>query len=199
MITLLLSWGFNQWFGKPHGFQPKCVIDDYIPVVSWFVYFYYLTFPMAIITYFYLASCSKKDLYNLVVLAIICFAISGVVYYFWQTEMIKPQIVAQSFSDRFMLWTWNASRPTNLLPSQHCFMAIACVIAVHNQKSMKWWYRVIVIVCSIMVVLSTVFIKQHYFLDFVASLAIMVPIYILLRVFKVGDRLEKLISKRTKK
>ncbi len=165
-------------------------IDDQIPIVSWFIYFYYLTFPLGIVTFFYVAYSNKKALYNLFHTMVISFAISGIIYLFWQTHLTKPEFIPISFTDKLVVSTWGATDPINNFPSQHAFMAIAMIIGCLSAgKNMKWWFKALTIPCALMIIMSTFFTKQHYFIDWVMSTCIMVPVY--LGVLFTKKRLKK--------
>ncbi len=174
----------------------KLPIDYQIPLVSWFVYFYYLTFPLGIVAFFYLAYANKKSFYNLFYTLLISFAISGVIYLFWQTHLTKPDFVPVSFTDKLVVSTWGSTDPINNFPSQHAFMAIAMIIACLSAgKDMKWWFKAFTIPCAIMIILSTFFTKQHYFIDWVASVAIMVPVYFGVTWFRARREKKQKVSK----
>ncbi len=166
-------------------------LDDKIPLISGFIYIYYLTFPVGIITFFYLAYKNKTKLYDIFVTLCLSFAISGIIYFFFQTRFIKPDFTPETFTDKLVVWTWNSTNPTNCFPSQHCFMAIAVFISCVDCKEMKWWYRIFGCIIGILIVLSTVFTRQHYWVDFLGSLAIMVPIFLLTRFSRSGKVVER--------
>lgn len=192
LVTLLVSFFFNMWWGKHEGMQIFITLDDYIPQISEFVYIYYLTFPTLFIMYFYLATVNRADTYNLAFSMIASFAISGFFYYFLQTEMIKPDFISSgSFADELVVATWNIGYPVNCFPSQHCFMGIALNIAAFTQKKMKWWARTLFSIIGILVVFSTVLIKQHFVLDFFASFVIILPIFCLFKILRVGEKIEE--------
>ena len=190
-----------SWFRGGEGASqfPLLPIDNQIPLVPWFVYFYYLTFPLGIVTFFYVAYASRKKFYDLFYTLIISFAISGVIYFFFQTTFSRPtDFVPESFTDKVLMSVWGSSQPINEFPSQHAFMAIAMILGCLSAgKNMKWQFKVFTILCAIMVVLSTFFIKQHFFLDWVASACIMIPTYFLVAFVrrknekKNAQRLEK--------
>jgi membrane-associated phospholipid phosphatase len=170
---------------------PHIALDDKIPIVSEFIYVYYLTFPIGIITFFYLAYKNKTKLFDIFVTLCLSFAISGVIYFFFQSRFIKPDFTPQNFTDKLVVWTWNSTNPTNCFPSQHCFMAIAVFIGCADCKDMKLWYRIFGCIIGILIVLATVFTRQHYLLDFVASFVIMVPIFLLVRFSGYGKITEQ--------
>ena len=200
----LISWTGNQLFGADHGFQPNLAIDAQIPFVSWFIIFYFICFPVSVFALFYLFVKDRRRGYDLALTVTIALAISGIVYAFWPTEFPLewkyswlPEKL--NFFDKWVVSTWHTGKPTCLLPSQHCIFALGCIISVIDGKNMKWWYRVIMIVFNIMVICGTVFLKQHFILDFVASLAIMTIVYLILRITKFGDKVyDKVIAREQK-
>ena len=208
VITLCITYFGNQLlytYGLVKGSDwPLIPLDAHIPYISWFVYFYFLTFPLGIITFFYFAYVNKKSFYNMFVALMTSFIISGIIYLFAQSVFTKPNIEVNSFTDRLVVWTWGSTNPVNCFPSQHCFMAFAmigaCMIDHTHQKKMNLIYKIVVFVCSVMIVCATVFIKQHFFMDIIASFVIYFSILAICNVFHVGEKIvEKLEKKREKK
>ena len=80
VLCLCLSYFGNQLIyniiGNPGSNYPEIELDKHIPLIPWFVYFYYLTFPLGIITFFYIAYKDKKSLYNIFLTLCISFLIS---------------------------------------------------------------------------------------------------------------------------
>lgn len=163
-------------------------IDSKIPLIPWFVYFYYLTFPLCFFTFFYLAYKDKKAFYNIYITLILSFALSGIIYLVGQTVFTKPDFTPVTFTDKLVVWTWGSTNPVNCFPSQHCFMAFATIIACVSGKGMNKIFKAFAIFCSIMIVLSTVFIRQHFVMDIVASFDIMFIFWIFAYVFKFGEK-----------
>ena len=200
VVILLVSYFGNQLIyqlrGIPGSNYPEIDIDKKIPLISWFVYFYYLTFPLGLVTFFYVAYKDKKSLYNIFLTLCISFAISGLIYLVGQTEFTKPDFTPVTFTDKLVVWTWGSTNPVNCFPSQHCFMAFAVMIAVCSSKGLNIFYRIISFIISIFIILSTVFIRQHFLLDMVASFDIMFIVFGLVYYFKLGNRLKARQEKR---
>ena len=200
ILTLAISYFGNQLLYNlgvvKASNYPLIDLDHQIPYISWFVYFYYLTFPLGIITFFYLAYTNKKALYNMFITLVVSFAISGIIYLFAQTVFTKPDIEVKTFTDKLVVWTWGSTNPINCFPSQHCFMAFAMIIGcltsdIECERKMNKLFKLIIIFCSIMIICSTVFIKQHFFLDILASFDIIFPVYALCYTFRVGEKILK--------
>lgn len=211
VVVLLVSYFGNQLltnfategslhYGTTWAYTP---LDDKIPLISAFIYVYYLTFPVGIVTFFYLAFTNKRKFFDLFVTLCISFLISSVIYFFFQTRFVKPDFTPVTFTDKLVVWTWNSTNPTNCFPSQHCFMAIAIFLACADCKEMKIWYRIFGCVLGILIVLSTVFTRQHYWVDFLGSLVIMLPIWLVAKKFlwgeKIGQKFDNLYAKMRRK
>ena len=167
---------------------PYTPFDDKIPLVPWFIYIYHLAFLFVIIFYLLAAAKNKKLVYDVALTISIAFLLSGIIYFFFQSRLIKPDFTPVTFTDKFLFWTWNATNPTNNFPSQHCYIAIAQFLCCFDCKQMNGWLRFVGCGSAIMVVLSTVLTKQHYWLDFVGALAIMLPIYLIIKHSGFGTK-----------
>jgi len=195
IAVLVISYSGNQWLysaGLTKGSNyPEIGLDSKIPLISWFVYPYFLTFPLGLFTFFYLAYKDKKAFWNMYIALTASFAISGIIYLFGQTVFTKPDFEPITFTDKFVVWTWGSTNPINCFPSQHCFMAFAMVIACLSAKEEKMnvFFKIFTLLCSILIVLATVFIRQHFLLDIVASFIIMFPIWAVCNVFNWGEKL----------
>ena len=194
--TIGITWGIPQLtsFGEPN--FPKIGLDDKIPFVSEFVWVYFLTFPLGIATIYILYFKNRQRMYDVVLTIIICFYISMIFYYVYPVEMLKPEISGNSFTELWTQWTYDSCRAVNCFPSQHCFMALACIFASLYEKNTHWLWRIFTAVMGVLIILSTMFLKQHYFLDFVASFCIMVPIFIIVRLFNAGDAIHNAIERK---
>ncbi len=181
------------------------IFDQYIPLVPEFIYVYFLTFPLGIVLFFYLAYSNKKAFYNLYVTLVISFAISGFIYFFAETILTKPDFDPVSFTDKLLVWTWGSTAPVNNFPSQHCFMAIAIIIGCltangkGKERKMNKIFIYASVIISLLICMSTVFTKQHYFLDILGSFDIMLIVYSIVRVCGTGDKLANWQEKREEK
>ena len=63
-------------------------------------------------------------------------------------------------------------RGYNLFPSYHCLISMCCYLGVRKRPEISKGYKVYSFIMTILICMSTVFIKQHYFLDIVGGLAV---------------------------
>ena len=198
-----LAWSGNMLLSDGTGAKPAIWLDSQIPIISEFSWIYLLTFPIAIFTYFLVAYKDKKHHWNLWLTLVINSIISGIIYLCWQTQMVKEPFEAITLSDKLLLMIWGACKPVNCFPSQHVMMAMGILLGIHNQnKNIPLWLSCLLYIVSVLVMLSTVFLHQHYVLDVIASIVLMTLIYMIVKLCKFGDYMEKrggLFKKRSKK
>lgn len=86
----------------------------------------------------------------------------------------------------------------NCLPSIHCLYSFLFIFAVLDTKSNSpKWMKIFIITLSILVVLSTLFIKQHIVYDVIAAFAIGVVTWIIIdkcQLYKKINLLDKTIK-----
>jgi membrane-associated phospholipid phosphatase len=98
---------------------------------------------------------------------ILAMLVSYAVYFFLQTEVIRPTVGGADPLSRMIREVYTGDNPYNDFPSLHT--SLSTVIAIH------WWrtdHRVGIIAAlwTALVVVSTVFVKQHYVADVVSGL-----------------------------
>lgn len=186
-----ISWQVPMWIGKD-GVQLTIPLDNAIPLVSEFIFIYLLTFPIVIFSVLWVASKDKKHFWNIWLTGIISFAISMIIYLTFQTQEIKPDLNPVTLSEIIMMWTWRACKPINCFPSQHAMMAFVTILCFYNQrKTTPLWLRILAYVCGILIMMATVFLKQHFVVDVIASIVIMLITYIIVKAWDFGGYMIK--------
>ena len=74
---------------------------------------------------------------------------------------------------------WRIDTPTNVLPSLHVFNTLGCWIAIRRSEALRArrWVQLGVSVLSAAIILSTLFLKQHSFVDVSAAFLLAVALY----------------------
>ena len=87
----------------------------------------------------------------------------------------------------------------NLLPSFHCALALGGALGTFRRKDSPLWWRIIALVSVILIVLSTLFTKQHYFLDVITGLALAIITFYTMKLIDPGKRIIERHNNKTKK
>lgn len=156
-------------------------IDNKIPFISWFVYFYVAWYLFLILVPIILNKYDedKRKKYNLLLSigASICFLI----YIIYPTYIIRADVEVNSLSSLIVSIIYYLDTPgLNCFPSLHILICIIWIYLFSNFKNKK--YKYLMIIFSALVILSTLFIKQHVIYDGIGSLIVFLISLIIIKV-----------------
>lgn len=156
-------------------------LDDYIPFCEYFIIPYFLWFAYVAwsVLYFYF---KNKDEYfrlcGMLFSGMTIFLIVSTIYpnghYLRPVYFDHNNIFIQMVK---MLYA--ADTPTNLFPSIHVYNSIAVNIAVWHSSNFKEkkWVRFGSSILMVLIILSTMFLKQHSVFDVVTGIVLSVFMY----------------------
>jgi membrane-associated phospholipid phosphatase len=157
-------------------------LDDAIPFVPNMVIFYeYLFYGMAILTMLYFAFVEFRKGYalgwSLVVInaiAIVIYIIFPVSTYQWRL-MYEGQLNLSNFWQAEVYRIFTTDTPFNCFPSLHAAVSTICFYSWYRYSQVRLTVvtKVVAIVALVVaagVILSTLFIKQHYIVDEIAGI-----------------------------
>jgi len=131
---------------------------------------------MSILVYFAFVDGKRyfRLLFSIVVGNIIC----HLIYYFYPTTVPRPDVIGNDIFSILVRLTYANDNPFNCFPSVHVLNALLASMFLfdYTKKAFVKYYAVIAFV---LITLSTLFVKQHYILDAVASSIIGVSMYVL--------------------
>lgn len=167
-----------------------CKIDDYIPFWEIFVIPYILWFFYIMVTVLYLFFVSKKEFYQCTAFLFIGMTICLIIYTIWpnaQNLRVDP-LPRDNFFTGLVNMFYSADTSTNVCPSIHVFNSIGAHIAIWRCESLKKHpvIRYGSLILMILICLSTMFIKQHSFVDFLCGVLLAAVMYVL--VYKRKNR-----------
>ncbi len=185
-------------FGKEITYYPIwCPLDEMIPFCELFIIPYYFWFVfivgMLIYAFFFEVPTFRKFMWFF----IFAYGITGVIYFvFPNMQEFRP--LSQEAIGRenilidiaFLLYRFDTN--TNVFPSMHVIGSFAVFFAAwHSELFGKWYWRVPFLLVTVLISISTVFLRQHSILDVFGGLIISFIVYPL-----VFHR-EKFFSKKT--
>lgn len=197
-----LDWIFIQMDQWLFGFQPSLEFSNYFSS-SWFaelMYFGYFSFYFIILGFIFIMYLKRKSLFieNTYKLAFsllffyfifALFPSAGPQFYFDATERTVPtngyifQQIMHAIQD-------GAEQPTGAFPSSH--VGVTIVILLLAKKTLPLFFKICVPL-TILLILSTVYIKAHYAVDAIFGLLI-APIILYLADFMYHYQFKKKIS-----
>lgn len=160
-------------------------LDDYIPFCEYFIVPYLLWFAYiaAVIFYFSFINENKKEYWQLVLTlgtGMTLFIIISLIYPNGQD--LRPVLTGDSIFIKLVRHLYAIDTPTNIFPSIHVFNSAACCIAVFHHDKFRKHKGLLAgtAVLTALIILATVFLKQHTILDVIAAFALNLICYQLL-------------------
>lgn len=160
----------------------ECELDGLIPFCEFFVipYLFWFMFLAGMLVYgllFDVETFRKMSQF-----IIVTYMATAVIYVVWPSQqLLRPESFARdNVFTRFMAHFYAFDTNTNVCPSLHVIGSMAALFAGWNSRYFcKWPWRISFIVITILICLSTVFLKQHSALDIFPALVISFAAYYL--------------------
>ena len=156
-------------------------LDDYIPFVEYFIVPYLLWFAFIAAAILYFLFTDKEGFYKLT-----AFLFTGMTIFliicsiFPNALQLRPETFARDniFVDMVRA-LYQTDTPTNVLPSMHVFNSLGVAIAIYHSKALKKHPAIQISSYCLagLIILSTVFLKQHSVTDVIAAFALACIIY----------------------
>ena len=157
-------------------------IDDMIPVIEIFIIPYALWLPYLVIGMIAIAIrsrvLSRKTSYMLMA-GMTLFVIISLVY----PNMLELRAAIPDRENIFMScinYLHEIDTPTDVLPSLHVYDAIVVAAGLHLTFKDKKVMLVLSDILTVLIVLSTMFIKQHSIIDVIAAIVMFIPVFIVI-------------------
>lgn len=155
--------------------------DDYIPFVEYFIVPYLMWFLFVIIGAGYFFFTDKKGFYKLAAFLITGMTIFLIICTLFPNGLhLRPATFARdNIFTHIVQYVYSVDTPTNVLPSIHVFnsMGIAIAVAHSDKLNEKKWIQHLTYILAGLIILSTMFLKQHSVTDVFAALVMAGVIY----------------------
>jgi hypothetical protein len=152
-------------------------LDTMIPFLPIFIvpYIVWYAFILGYLVYFWYKDISVylKTLSVIVIGELVCF----VIYFYFQTTVPRPKLVGDGILVDLVGMIYSHDQPFNAFPSIHVLTTFAIILGNINIRNKHIFHSVFVSVMGSMIIISTLFVKQHYILDMFASMFLTSFIY----------------------
>lgn len=163
-------------------------LDDYIQFNELFIIPYFLWFIYIAVTVAYFLLTSKQDFLKCCAYLFIGMTICLFIYTVWPNGhylRVDPATLGRSnILIDLLIRLYKVDTATNVFPSIHVFNSIGAMIAInkserlHNIKWLQWFTFIL----TVLICLSTVYLKQHSVLDIFGALVLNIIMYFIVYV-----------------
>ncbi len=160
-------------------------LDDLIPFNEIFIIPYYLWFIYIAATVIYFLLTTKQEFYRLCANLFIGMTICLTIYTIWPNgHYLRVNLDTLGRSNVFidmLSAIYNFDTATNVFPSIHVFNSVAAMIAISKSERLHQikWLQWSTLLLTILISLSTVFLKQHSVMDIFGALGLNTVMYLL--------------------
>lgn len=158
----------NKLYEK--GFSLELQIDKIIPFESSFVIPYLYWYIYIFLGLIFVLSKDRDSYIRTFIKIILGMCICYVIFYIFPTEINRPAIVGSNVIDKLLQIVYSSDRPFNCFPSIHVLNTY--LIMRNTKKSYNKKFFIYTEVTGVIIILATLFIKQHFVLDVIAAIFI---------------------------
>ncbi len=144
-----------------------------IPYIGWYFFmFFYLIF-------FY--QKDRKIYYESLLATNIGMIVCYGVYFFFQTTFPRPVLSGNDFYINLVRFIYSNDQPYNCFPSIHVLTTFIIMYGMYRSEINSFFNRYFVYIFGMLIILSTVFVKQHSVLDGAASIILVISTFAVVR------------------
>lgn len=161
--------------------------DDMIPFCEYFIVPYLLWFVYVVLFFVVFIFFDKESYFKMFTTMTIGMTIFIIVSWVWPNahDLREQATVAMGAKENFftnlVLHLYGTDTATNLVPSIHVYNSLCVQFAIFHSpvlRKHKWVAPTTGILC-LLIILSTMFVKQHSVIDVLIAIALFVVTYIL--------------------
>lgn len=144
--------------------------DLHTPLIPAFIIFYVLAFVQWIANYIVLARESEKIFGEYIFAELLSKLICMTAFLVIPSEIPRAACEETGIFASMLRIIYFFDAPTNTFPSMHCCLSYMNMRAMLDAEKINPWWKILSGLFTIGVVLSTVFTKQHVFLDTISGI-----------------------------
>lgn len=145
-----------------------------IPYIIWYGYvFGFIAFLFIV---------DGECYYKLSIALIFTMLLSFVIFIYFPTYVPRPEVSPVDLISKLVLAIYSQDKPYNCLPSAHVTYSLLVAFYVSKSENIKGIVKVASSFVCILIILSTLYVKQHYFLDLVTGVIISYLIFIIIEI-----------------
>jgi len=160
-------------------------VDTWIPFCKIFVIPYLLWFLYAVLTILFFCKKQQQEeesnrLLKAYIIGAVVFFVVSLCYP--NIQYLRPAVVGNDVFGKLIKMIYSMDTATNILPSLHVYISVACYIAIAKNEMCRKRKGLVLLTffLTVMIILSTMLIKQHSIVDVVVALFLNAIVYCLL-------------------
>lgn len=159
--------------GSGHHFDFTTAVDQMIPFVPvWILAYIFIAYFQWGVGYYLIACQDKKTMIFIVGAEIMAKIPSLIIFLLIPTTMARPDVTGTDVFSFLVRFIYLSDTPDNLFPSYHVLESYMLLRILPMMKNAPEWYKKMTPAATLLVILSTVFVKQHVIVDILGGIAV---------------------------
>jgi membrane-associated phospholipid phosphatase len=146
-------------------------LDYKIPFIKYFIYFYNSWYPFLVFVWVLIFYFDRDKCINFLVAGFLSIIIGNFIFLIYPTIVLRPDVVVNDFASLVVSITYKVDVPVNCMPSMHCIFCFIPIFCLINSK-IKNRYKVPICLYFVLIIFSTLFVKQHVIIDVISAFII---------------------------
>lgn len=159
-------------------------IDNLIPVIPATIIIYLGCYLYWIVNYVIGAGQEDDEAYKFLSADLFAKLICMVIFIAFPTTNTRPVLEDEGFFTEVLKMLYQIDAADNLFPSIHCLTSWFCLIAVRKNPNIKTVYKIISVIITVAICVSTLTTRQHVIVDVAGGIALAEFSYLI--VDKIG-------------
>jgi len=173
-------------------------LDNKIPFMEVFILPYVSWYGFIIFTLIYLCIYDRKIYYKTLISLIVGLVLCYITYFIFQTTVPRPKIDGSNLCAKLVLLIYGADKPYNCFPSIHVLTCFLMVRGIYSSSIKNKLNATIISLMAAMIIISTLFVKQHVIADVISGILLADIIFDLMYVVEIEKYILILEKKASK-
>ncbi len=171
----------------------KSELDNKIPFITAFIYPYISWYLMLFLVPIIIYINKPQNFYSYTATSIFAIITAFIIFVIFPTTVNRPEVIIDDFTTyvTHLVFSMDAP-PVCCLPSMHCALCFLFILYTINIKELKPNIRILITIWSLVITISTLYIKQHVIYDILASIILVFISHVICKKFKLYKITEKL-------
>ena len=159
-------------------------MDNLIPVIPATIIIYLGCYLYWLVNYVIGAGQEDDEAYKFLSADLFAKLICMVIFIAFPTTNTRPVLEDEGFFTEVLKMLYQIDAADNLFPSIHCLTSWFCLIAVRKNPNVKTVYKIISVIITVAICVSTLTTRQHVIVDVAGGIALAEFSYLI--VDKIG-------------
>ncbi len=175
------------------------VLDYSLPFLKIFVIPYVVWYPFVFLGFLYICFRNTEVYFKTLITFDLCLICSYITFYFFQTTMPRPELIGTDILTNMIRVIYGFDQPFNCFPSIH---VLACYVIMRGIDRCEKGFTAVKVtagIVSVLIILSTLFIKQHTIMDIISAVFLGEIIFTLIKNLNLDRFVYALQGKKVSK